>query len=226
MFVVFASRPSWSSASAKASCQSSSIEMWLSYCASHSALLLVGACRDPLAVVADAGRPPHVRHRVGVARVVLRVGPFGAQVDHVRDERLVQRQERVRGDEVRDVDRDRERDVVAAAVGAQLRVGLVRVREEVVRDLDPVLVLEARARSGRRCTRSSCRCTARPRARARAWVRASRPRSASGPPSRAPRPTPMRPRTGSRRPTCTRRSPVRAPPPVPPSRSPRAAVGG
>ena len=93
-------------------------------------------------VVGDAGRPPHVRHRVGVARVVLRVRPFGAEVDDVRDERLVELEERALGEECRDVHRDRERQVVAAAVVAELRVGLVRVREEVVRDLDAVLLLE------------------------------------------------------------------------------------
>ena len=53
----------------------------------------VGARRDLLdlrRVVADAGRPPHVRHRVLVARVVARVGPLGAEVHEIRDQRMVE----------------------------------------------------------------------------------------------------------------------------------------
>ncbi len=50
------------------------------------------------------------------------------------------------GDERRDVDRDRERQVVPAAVVAELGVGLVGVGEEVERDLDAVLRLERRDR--------------------------------------------------------------------------------
>ena len=111
---------------------------------SQRALLLVSVSVILAGVVADAGRPPHVRDRVSVARVVSRVRPLLAEVDEVREQRLVEREQRLLGHEVRDVDRDRERHVVPAAVAAQLRVGLVGVREEVVGDLDAVLLLERR----------------------------------------------------------------------------------
>ena len=92
-------------------------------------------------VVGHAGRPPHVRHRVRVARVVARVRPFGAEVDLVRDERQVQRQDLVDRDEARDVGRRRERDVEAGLAGGDARVHpLVRV-EEVRADLDVDLVV-------------------------------------------------------------------------------------
>ena len=93
-------------------------------------------------VVADAGRPPDIRHRVLVARVVARVGPLGTEIDEVRQQRLVELDERPGRDETRHVDRDRERDVVAAAVLAELGVGDLDVVEQLVLDLDRVLLLE------------------------------------------------------------------------------------
>ena len=183
---------------------------------------------DLAGVVGDARRPPHVRHRVLVARVVARIRPLLAQVDQVRDQREVELHEGALGDEVRDVDRDRERDVVAAAVVAELRVGLIGVREEVVGDLDAVLLLEGgdrvladvlgpvvdeqlRLGLGHRRRRDRGR-----RARGARWLRPRLP----------PTQMPMRPRTGSRRPRSTPRSPVPGRPPVRTSRSPRAAAGG
>ena len=57
------------------SCQSSSIEMCRSQRWSQSALRAGRRFLDPGRVVADARRPPHVRDRVLVARVVARVRP-------------------------------------------------------------------------------------------------------------------------------------------------------
>ena len=118
--------------------------MWPAQRSSHSAFELVSASVIFDGVVADAGRPPHVRHRMRVARVVARIGPLGAEVHDVRDERLVERDDGAALDEVGDVDRDREADVVAATVVAELGVRLVGVGEEVVRHLDAVLLLEGR----------------------------------------------------------------------------------
>ena len=87
---VLAEWPSWISVSPKTSCQSSSIEMCPFQRWSHSAFELVGVVLDPGRVVADAGRPPHVRDRVLVARVVARVRPLRAEVADVRQERLVE----------------------------------------------------------------------------------------------------------------------------------------
>ena len=81
-------------------------------------------------VVADAGRPPHVRHGVGVARVVARVRPLGAEVDRCwAGATCPARRWRPCCDERRDVDRDREAEVVAAAVVPELGVGLLGVGE-------------------------------------------------------------------------------------------------
>ncbi len=100
-----------------------------------------GRLLDLVAVVGDARRPPHVRHRMGVARVVARVRPLGGEIDLVRDERQVERQDLLDGDQSRDVGRGREGDVEAGLAGGDPGVHpFVRV-EEVGADLDLDLVV-------------------------------------------------------------------------------------
>ncbi len=93
-------------------------------------------------VVGDAGRPPHVRDRVGVARVVERVLPLRAEVRDVRDLAEVERLDQLALAQAGHVDRRRERDVVAAVAGRDLGQHRVDGVEEVVGDLDPVRVRE------------------------------------------------------------------------------------
>ncbi len=68
----------------------------------------------------------------------------GAEVHEVRDEREVELADDPGLAEARDVDRGRERDVVAVAVVAELGVGHLDVIEQLVFDLDLVLLLERR----------------------------------------------------------------------------------
>ena len=91
-----------------------------------------------------AGGPPGIRDGVGVAGVVAGALPVGRQVLQVRDQRLVELADRAVGDELGDPRRRGVGDVVAAALAVALDLAdLGRlVREVVVGDLDPVLVLE------------------------------------------------------------------------------------
>ena len=127
---------------------------------------------DLRGVVADAGRPPHVRDGVRVARVVARDRPTrrrGSRCSAGATCRASSRAPRsMKAGMSTEIGK---RHVVAATVVAELGVRLVGVGEEVVRHLDPVLLLEVTGRRPRRCSRSSCRRTARPRGTGRASVR-------------------------------------------------------